>query len=54
MAISKAEAAMYAYITGRTLPKGTTRAVFRAAYQGAISAGSFVAGRIAPPVARGA
>jgi len=54
MAISKAEAAMYAYITGRVLPKGTSRAVMRAAYKGAISAGTFVAGRVSPPVARGA
>lgn len=54
MAISNAEAAMYAYITGRVLPKGTSRAVMRAAYKGAISAGTFVAGRISPPVARGA
>jgi len=54
MAISKAEAAMYAYITGRVLPKGTSRAVLRAAYKGAISAGTFVAGRVSPPVARGA
>jgi len=52
MAISKAEAAMYAYITGRVLPKGTSRAVLRAAYKGAISAGTFVAGRVSPAVAR--
>jgi len=29
MAISKSEAAMYAFITGRVLPKGTTRKVLR-------------------------
>jgi hypothetical protein len=54
MAISKAEAAMYAYITGRVLPKGTTRAVLRTAYRAAIGAGTFAATRVSPPVARGA
>ena len=31
MALSKSEIALYAYATGRVLPKGTTRKAFRAA-----------------------
>jgi|TARA_R110000824_G_C15174818_1_gene673238 hypothetical protein len=50
MALSKEEVAMYAYITGRVLPKGTTRRAFNLALAGAIGAGR----RAAPIAARGA
>tara|TARA_R100001530_G_scaffold92695_1_gene64381 strand:- start:570 stop:1178 length:609 start_codon:yes stop_codon:yes gene_type:complete len=49
MAISKTEAALYGYITGKTVPKGTTRKVFRTLVSGAIGAGR----AIIPPLARG-
>ena len=49
MAISKSEAALYGYITGRTLPKGTTRKAFRAAVKAIVP----VATRAAPVAARG-
>ena len=49
MAISKTEAALYGYITGKTVPKGTTRKVFRTLVSGIIGAGR----ALAPPVARG-
>jgi hypothetical protein len=59
MAISKWEAAMYGYITGRALPKGTTRMAAKAALAAAVTAGRAVspyAQRAAvaalPPVAR--
>ena len=38
MAISREEAAMYAYITGRVLPKGTTRRAFNLAVAAGIRA----------------
>ena len=47
MAISKSEIALYAYATGRILPKGTSRKAFRAA----ISALTPVASRAAPVAA---
>ena len=50
MALSKSEIALYAFITGRVLPKGTTRAAFRTA----VNAVTAVVPRVAPPVARGA
>jgi len=50
MAISKTEAALYGFITGRTLPKGTTRKVFRTLVSGIIGTGR----ALVPPVARGA
>jgi hypothetical protein len=43
MAISRTEAAMYAYITGRVLPKGTTRTAFKALVGTAIRAAQLVA-----------
>ena len=43
MAISREEAAMYAYITGRVLPKGTTRTAFKALVGTAIRAAQLVA-----------
>jgi hypothetical protein len=46
MVLSKSEIALYAYATGRVLPKGTTRKAFRAAIS--------VIPTISPPVARGA
>jgi len=46
MVLSKSEIALYAYATGRVLPKGTTRKAFRAAIS--------VIPTVAPPVARGA
>ena len=46
MALSKSEIALYAYATGRVLPKGTTRAAFRTA----VSALTPVASRAAPAV----
>jgi len=46
MALSKSEIALYAYATGRVLPKGTTRAAFRTA----VSALTPVASRAAPVV----
>jgi hypothetical protein len=49
MALSKEEVAMYAYITGRVLPKGTTRRAFNLAVAGAIRAAQLVA----PVAARG-
>ena len=49
MALSKSEIAMYAFITGRVLPKGTTRKVLRKALQ---VAGVGVA-RAAPVAATG-
>ena len=49
MAISKSEAALYGYITGRTLPKGTTRKAFRTA----VRALTPVAARAAPAAATG-
>ena len=49
MAISKTEAALYGFITGRTLPKGTTRKVFRSLVSGVIATGR----ALAPPLARG-
>ena len=39
MAISKEEAALYGYITGKTVPKGTTRKVFGTLVSGVIGAG---------------
>jgi len=50
MALSKAEIALYAYATGRVLPKGTTRKVFTKAIQVLTP----VATRATPVVARGA
>ena len=49
MTISKTEAALYGFITGRTLPKGTTRKVFRTLVSGVIATGR----ALAPPLARG-
>ena len=49
MALSKSEIAMYAFITGRVLPKGTTRKVFRKA----LTAAGVGATRAAPVAARG-
>jgi hypothetical protein len=46
MVLSKSEIALYAYATGRVLPKGTTRKAFRAAIS--------VIPTVSPPVARGA
>lgn len=46
MVLSKSEIALYAYATGRVLPKGTTRKAFRAAIS--------IIPTISPPVARGA
>ena len=47
MAISKTEAAMYAYITGRVLPKGTTRTAFKALVGAAIRAAQLASPRLA-------
>ena len=47
MAISRTEAAMYAYITGRVLPKGTTRTAFKALVGTAIRAAQLAAPRLA-------
>tara|TARA_Y100001963_G_scaffold121383_1_gene169885 strand:- start:708 stop:1325 length:618 start_codon:yes stop_codon:yes gene_type:complete len=47
MAISKTEAAMYAYITGRVLPKGTTRTAFKALVGTAIRAAQLASPRLA-------
>jgi hypothetical protein len=50
MALSKEEVAMYAYITGRVLPKKTTRRAFNLAVAGSIRAAQLlapVAGRAA-------
>ena len=47
---------MYAYIVGRTLPKGTTRMAAKATLAAAVQAGRAVspyAARAAPPIARG-
>jgi len=59
MAISNWEAAMYGYITGKVLPKGTTRMAAKAALVAAVTAGRAIApiaqrGAVAalPPVAR--
>ena len=49
MAISKEEAALYGYITGKTVPKGTTRKVFGTLVSGVIGAGR----ALVPPLARG-
>ena len=49
MVLSKSEIALYAYATGRLLPKGTTRKAFRTAVS-AVTAG---ATRAAPVAARG-
>ena len=49
MALSKSEIAMYAFITGRVLPKGTTRKAFTTAVN-AVTAGAI---RAAPVAARG-
>jgi len=49
MVLSKSEIALYAYATGRLLPKGTTRKAFRTAVN-AVTAG---ATRAAPVAARG-
>jgi len=46
MVLSKSEIALYAYATGRVLPKGTTRKAFRAAIS--------IIPTVSPPVARGA
>ena len=46
MVLSKSEIALYAYATGRVLPKGTTRKAFRAAIS--------LIPTVSPPVARGA
>jgi len=48
MALSKSEIALYAYATGRVLPKGTTRKVFRQA----VKAITPVAARAAPVAGR--
>jgi len=50
MAISNWEAAMYGYITGKVLPKGTTRMAAKAALAAAVTAGR----AISPIAARGA
>jgi len=50
MALSKEEIALYAYVTGRVLPKKTTRRAFNLALAGVIGAGR----RAAPVAARGA
>jgi hypothetical protein len=47
MAISKTEAALYAFITGRVLPSGTTRAAFKALVGTAIVAAQAAAPRLA-------
>jgi hypothetical protein len=47
MALSKSEIALYAYITGRLLPKGTTRTAFKALVGTAIVAGKAAAPRLA-------
>ena len=47
MAISRTEAAMYAYITGRGLPKGTTRTAFKALVGTAIRGAQLAAPRLA-------
>jgi hypothetical protein len=49
MALSKSEIALYAYATGRVLPKGTTRKAFRTA----VRALTPVAARAAPAAATG-
>jgi hypothetical protein len=57
MVLSKSEIALYAYATGRLLPKGTTRKAFRVAVDTAIRGGRAVApvaARAAPVVGRGA
>ena len=53
MALSKSEIALYAFITGRVLPKGTTRAAFRAAVKAATAVlprAAATAAPLAPPV----
>jgi len=50
MALSKEEIALYAYVTGRVLPKYTTRRAFNLALAGVIGASK----RAAPVAARGA
>jgi len=59
MAFSDFEKAMYAYIVGRTLPKGTTRMAAKAALAAAVTAGRAIspiavrgAAAALPPVAR--
>jgi len=59
MAISNWEAAMYGYITGKVLPKGTTRMAAKAALAAAVTAGRAIspiaargAATVLPPVAR--
>ena len=47
MAISRTEAALYAFITGRLLPSGTTRTAFKALVGSAILAGQKVLPRVA-------
>ena len=47
MAISRTEAAMYAYITGRVLPKGTTRTAFKALVGTVIRGAQLAAPRLA-------
>jgi hypothetical protein len=57
MAFSDWEKAMYAYIVGRTLPKGTTRMAAKATLAAAVQAGRAIspyAARAAPPLARAA
>jgi hypothetical protein len=48
MALSKSEIALYAFITGKVLPKGTTRAAFRTAVNAALAVGSRAIGAAAP------
>ena len=59
MAFSDFEKAMYAYIVGRTLPKGTTRMAAKATLAAAVTAGRAIspiaargAAAVLPPVAR--
>ena len=57
MVLSKSEIALYAYATGRLLPKGTTRKAFRVAVDTSIRGGRVIApaaARAAPVVGRGA
>jgi len=57
MAFSDWEKAMYAYIVGRTLPKGSTRMAAKASLAAAVQAGRAIspyAARAAPPLARAA
>ena len=57
MAFSDWEKAMYAYIVGRTLPKGSTRMAAKATLAAAVQAGRAIspyAARAAPPLARAA